>query len=262
MRQAASLDFGNTSRVLNLPAPINPGDAVTKAYADALIEGLNWKDNARVATESNININAPGAILSTVVMAASDRVLVRGNTDQTQNGLYIYNSATSPMVRAKDGDNMGELKNAIISIDGGSDAGKVWRQVTIEGDIGTANIVFEPLLAVAPQATTTGFGTVRLANPTEVSSGTGTGIPNVTQIGLLPYAHHGVKAVIGDGTNNVYAVTHNLNSFDVMVQVRETNGDKAQVILNNKCTDANTIVLTSDAPVALNEFTVYVIKVV
>ena len=262
MRQASSLDFGNFSRITNLPAPINPGDAVNRAFVDAYIEGLNWKDNVRVSTNANVNIAFPGAIVSGVVLDPSDRVHLMGQTNQTENGLYIFNSATSPMVRSKDADTMNKLMNAIVIVDAGDFAGTSWRQVTISGELGTANILFAPFLALTPQATTTSFGTVRLATPSEVTGGTGTGIPNVEQIAQLPSAHVGKKFVFGDGSNNQYTLTHNLNTFDVMVQIRDSSGNRAQVICDNKAVSLNSVVVTSDPVVALNEFTALIVKVV
>ena len=49
--------------ITGLSAPVNPSDAVTKAYADALKSGLDIKDSVRVASTANINL-ATGTLLT------------------------------------------------------------------------------------------------------------------------------------------------------------------------------------------------------
>lgn len=47
----ADADFQSVSRIVNLPAPSNTGDAATKGYVDSLVEGLAWKDSSRGSSE-------------------------------------------------------------------------------------------------------------------------------------------------------------------------------------------------------------------
>ena len=47
------IDLQSASKVINLPSPVNSGDAANKAYVDSAIEGLAWKDSCRVAAEQH-----------------------------------------------------------------------------------------------------------------------------------------------------------------------------------------------------------------
>ena len=91
------LDLQSVSKVINVPTPTASGDAVPKSYVDSAVEGLAWKDSARVGTQSNINLSSPGATVDGVTMASQDRVLVRNQSTQSENGIYVWNGSAVAM---------------------------------------------------------------------------------------------------------------------------------------------------------------------
>ena len=64
---------------------------------------------------------------------------------------------------------------------------------------------------------------------------------------------------IGDGTNASFVLTHNLNSRDVVVMIRESASPYAQVITDVEMTTVNTITVKFAQPPATNEYTVTII---
>lgn len=68
------------------------------------------------------------------------------------------------------------------------------------------------------------------------------------------------SAQVGDGVGGkVFPVVHNLNSEDVVVQVRYTLGTKEFVQTDVEVTDANTVTVSFKKAPAANEFTVIVV---
>ena len=119
------LDLQSVSKVVNVPTPTAAGDAVPKSYVDSAVEGLAWKDSARVGTQSNINLASPGATIDGVTMASQDRVLVRNQSTQSQNGIYVWNGASTALTRSLDASTFAELEQAIITVEEGTDAGRL-----------------------------------------------------------------------------------------------------------------------------------------
>src|SRR5574343_1048193 len=97
-----NMDFNGVARILNLPDAIAAGQPVTFDQLNSAIEGLSWKDNVRVATQGNINLASPGATIDGVTMVSGDRVLVKAQTTQADNGIYIWNGAAVAMTRSLD----------------------------------------------------------------------------------------------------------------------------------------------------------------
>jgi type II secretory pathway pseudopilin PulG len=58
----------------------------------------------RVATAANLDLNAPGNPVNGVTLFAGDRVWVRYQTVSSENGLYVWNGAATPMTRTADGE--------------------------------------------------------------------------------------------------------------------------------------------------------------
>ena len=97
-----NLDFADTYKITGLAEPTDPQDAATKNYVDAFSAGLDPKESSRCATTANITLEDLQTI-DGVNIAAGDRVLVRAQTDPTQNGIYVAVDG-GPWTRATDFD--------------------------------------------------------------------------------------------------------------------------------------------------------------
>ncbi|AZU97632.1 hypothetical protein PGDDIFCJ_00002 [Thermus phage YS40_Isch] len=255
------LDFLNVSRIINLPDPVNDGDAVNKKYVDALIEGINWKDNVRAASTSNVDISSPGPALDGVTLNIGDRILLKDQTTQSENGIYIFNGPSSPLTRAPDANTAKELINAVVLVDEGtSNAGTVWRQTNVITNLGTDNVVFQPFFPSAPLATITTAGIIRIATQAEVDAGT-TPDAAVTPLTLNNWskAPKRYTATIGDTTNTVYTITHNLNTRDIHVSVYNNSGNYDDVEVEVRRPSVNSIEIRTSSPPGNNALRVVII---
>ena len=72
----SDLDFNSVARILNLLDPTLAQHPATKAYVDAVVQGLDWKTNARLASVANINLSSPGSSLDGVSFSSNDTFFV------------------------------------------------------------------------------------------------------------------------------------------------------------------------------------------
>lgn len=253
------LDLNSTSRILNLPAPTLDGHAANKAYVDSAIEGLAWKDSVRVSTQSNLSIASPGATIDGITMAANDRVLVRAQTAQTENGLYIWNGAAVPMTRSLDGSTFAELEQAVVTVEEGTSAGATFRQTAVNGVIGTNNVLWTSFGTSAPAATETTAGIAELATQAETDTGTDDA-RIVTPLKLANWAGRARKfqQTIGDGSATQYTVTHNLGTRDVQASVYRNSGAYDEVITDVEYTTVNSVTIRFATAPASNAFRVVI----
>tara|TARA_R100000231_G_scaffold91014_1_gene68678 strand:+ start:3600 stop:4907 length:1308 start_codon:yes stop_codon:yes gene_type:complete len=92
----------NSQNITNVADPVNAQDAATKGFVEATAQGLDVKDSVVAATTANITISTAlnnGDTLDGVTLANGDRILVKNQSTQTQNGIYVVGS---PPVRAAD----------------------------------------------------------------------------------------------------------------------------------------------------------------
>ena len=99
----------NNARVVNVSDPTGAQDAATKGYVDAVKQALDIKDSVRVATTANINIATAlnvGDTIDGVELADGDRVLVKNQSTQGENGIYV---AGATPARSADANTAAEL---------------------------------------------------------------------------------------------------------------------------------------------------------
>jgi hypothetical protein len=254
------LDLQSTSKVINVPTPSAAGDAVPKSYVDSAVEGLAWKDSARVGTQSNINLSSPGSTIDGITMSSQDRVLVRNQSTQSQNGIYVWNGSAVAMTRSLDASTFAELEQAIITVEEGTDAGTTWRQTEINGTIDSSNVIWTSFAAAAPAASETTAGIAELATQAEVDAGTDD-LRIVTPLKLASWSGRIKKysANIGDGSATSYTITHSLNTRDVIIRVFPNAGnyDDVEVDVYRPSTTTATLVFAT-AP-GVNAYRVVVI---
>ena len=256
----SDLDFNNASRILNLPNPAGAQEPATKSYVDTAVEGLAWKDSARVATTANLNLAAPGATIDGVTMTANDRVLVKNQTTANQNGIYIWNGASTPATRSSDADTFPELEQAIITVEEGTSAGATFRQTAVNGTLGTTSITWTNFGTAAPAATETTAGIAELATQGETDTGTDD-TRMVTPLKLANWSGRQRKFTqnIGDNAATSFNVDHNFGTRDVQVEVYRNSGNYDTILCDVNRTTTNRVNLVFAAAPASNAFTVVII---
>ena len=90
--------------------------AATKQYVDSAIAGLTWKASVFAATTANITLSGTQNIDGSGTNVGY-RVLVKNQTDGTQNGIYVV--ASGAWTRATDADTGVELLGAAVFVQEG-----------------------------------------------------------------------------------------------------------------------------------------------
>ena len=254
------LDLQSVSKVINVPTPSAAGDAVPKSYVDSAVEGLAWKDSARVSTQGNINLASPGATIDGITMDSQDRVLVRSQTAPAENGIYVWNGASTAMTRSLDASTFADLEQAVVSVEEGTDADSSFRQTEVNGTIDSSSVVWGAFGTSAPSASESTAGIAELATQGEVDAGTDDA-RIVTPLKLATYSGRLRKHVasFGDGSATSYVITHNFNTRDVTVAVFPNSGTYDDVVVDVGRTSVNEVTLVFATAPASNAYRVVVI---
>jgi hypothetical protein len=253
-------DFQGVSRPTNIPAPASAGDAANKAYVDSAVEGLAWKDSCRVATQANLSLSSPGATIDGITMASGDRVLARAQTAGAENGIYVWNGASTPMTRALDASTFPELEQATTTVEEGTSAGVTYRQTAVNGTLGSTAVSWTVMGTSAPAASTTQSGIMRLATQPEVEAGTAADLAVSPQT-LANWSGRLRKSAanVGDGSATSYTLTHNFNTRDVSVQVFPNSGTFDDVEVDVQRTSVNAVTVVFATAPASNAYRVVVL---
>lgn len=155
----ASLNL-NSQKIINLLDPTNAQDAVTKAYMDNAITGLTWKTRVRVATTTNGTLATAyenGDTIDGVVLVTGDRILIKNQTDQKENGIYVVNASGTP-TRSEDANTGPELVSATMSVSEGTvNQDTQWTCNNNSITIGVTNITFVQISGAGTYTNGTGI---------------------------------------------------------------------------------------------------------
>jgi hypothetical protein len=243
------IDAESRIPIINAAPATASGELVTYEQLNAAIEGIAWKDNARFASTVNITLASPGSSFDGGTPTAGDRILIKAQTSVPENGVYIWNGAAVPMTRALDASTFSELESAVVTVDEGTaNAGTAWRQTQVNGTIDSNNVVWTAFGTVAASASETVAGLAELATQAETDAGTDDA-RIVTPLKLATYSGRAKRYAVdfGDGAATSYVITHNLNTLDVEVYVRETGGSKRHVLTEIQHTSVNSVTILVDS---------------
>ena len=242
----------NGVRFTNLAAPVAPGDAANKAYVDNARAGISVKDPVRVVSQGNVNIAAPGANIDGVAMNVDDRVLLAGQNNGTQNGIWTWQGPSTPMTMPSDADDAGDVPDgALVAVAEGTSANYQYMQEGSSGGTPGSWTQDWRVFAIGGQTYTPGNGLIisgtefSLDAPVSVANG-GTGASTPVQAranlgALTKYA--GDMGAISAGVS--YTINHGLNTTDVGVWFKTTD-DSRVIDIDWAATGANTIAVYPD----------------
>lgn len=257
-----------SQRIIGMGDPVQAMDGVNLQYLRNFLQGISYKQPARAGTTTNISLAAPGASFDGIALNAGDRLLVKDQTDKTQNGLYQFNGAAAALTRAADADTGVELQSATIVVSEGNSldvfgnravADKAWLQITDSPTIGTSQLVFIPLPGAASiYSASTGVQLVGTDFRAQVQAGGGVlaGAGGLSiDSSLIPRKY---SRTIGDGTATVIDVVHALNTLDVTEPALRNLSTNQLEETDVLVVDANTIRLTFAVAPAANSYRVTV----
>ena len=184
--------------VTGMSAPSSGSDVATKTYVDDLVAGLKTRIITRVATTGNVDLTADlqnGDTIDGITLATGNKVLVKSQTDATENGIYDV-VASGTATRNSDYDTVSELAGQLVIVqEGTANADEIYLCTTDNsGTIGSVNITFT---IVQPS----NVGTVTSVAVADAGSSefTVTGSP-ITSSGTINLAVNSINATkIGSG---------------------------------------------------------------
>ena len=184
--------------ISGLSLPTADTEASSKLYVDNAIAGMRTRIITKVATTGNVNLTnglENGDSIDGITLQTGDKILVKSNTDATENGIYICPSSGTAS-RDTNYDTVEELAGQMIVVQQGStNADKIFLCTTDNsGSIGSVNIVFS-------QITPANQGTVQSVAVADAGSSefTVTGSP-ITSSGTINLAVNSINATkIGSG---------------------------------------------------------------
>lgn len=132
----------NNQLITNLLDPVSAQDAATKNYVDGVAQGLDVKASCLVASTANISTLSGLLTIDGITLQAGDRVLVKNQTAQADNGIYV--AASGAWSRASDADTWNELRSAFTFIEQGSSQADTGWVCTIDagGTLGTDPVLW------------------------------------------------------------------------------------------------------------------------
>ena len=211
--------------ITGLGSPSNGSDATTKTYVDNLVTGLKTRTIVRVATTGNVTISSAlqsGQTIDGISLSNGDKVLVKSQSNQTQNGVYIV--AGSP-ARDPEFDTVDELAGQMIIVKEGSiNADSFFLCTTDSGSIGSANITFTQ---VTPSSggTVTQVGIAQSGSEFTISGSPITTSGNIT-LGINTIANTKISGLGTASTKAVGTSADNVVQLDGSARLPAVDGSQ------------------------------------
>ena len=224
--QASSSVAITGGSISGLGSPGSASSAVPKSYVDDAVAGLRTRIIAECASTANVNISnalEAGDSIDGVVLVAGDRVLLKDQSDATENGLYLaVGSGAGAASRDPEHDTIAELSGGMVVVNQGTaNDNKIFLCTTdSDGSIGSTNITYT---VITPSNT----GTVTSVGLTQSGTEFTIGSTPITSSGNITINVNRISATkIGGGTtvsDTEYGYLANVSS-DIQTQLDAKSG--------------------------------------
>ena len=137
----------NSQKITNLADPTADADAANKGYVDGVAQGLDVKDSVKATTTANGTLAsafANGQTIDGITLATNDRILIKDQSTQTENGIYKVNASGAP-TRVDDLATGADAAGAFVFVEQGTvnaENGFVCTSNKGSAVVGTNNLVF------------------------------------------------------------------------------------------------------------------------
>ena len=137
----------NSQKITGLADPTGDNDAANKGYVDGVAQGLDVKDSVVATTTANGTLStafANGQSIDGVTLQTGDRILIKNQTTQSQNGIYNVNASGAPS-RATDMATGSNAAGAFVFVEQGTvnaENGFTCTSDTRSAVVGTNNLTF------------------------------------------------------------------------------------------------------------------------
>lgn len=238
--------------------PTNPQDAATKNYVDGAVQtaaaGIDPKESCNAATTANITLSGTQTI-DGVSVVAGNRVLVKDQTTASANGIYLVSAGA--WTRTADAS-QGTLTSGALTliIAGTTHAGSQWYLNTSDPiTVGTTSLTWVQFSAGASYTFSNGLlntsGTVTVKPDTGI-------LVSATGVAVDPAVVTRKYSTTLATSATSYTVTHNLNTQDVSVILRNLSTNDIEYASFNVPT-VNTVTVTFSTAPAANAYRVTVL---
>ena len=205
---ATSLTLGGLTSVTVTQDPVSGLQLATKQYVDAVAQGLNIKPAVLLATTTNITLSGEQSIDG--FTTSSSRVLVKNQSTQANNGIYVSNAST--WTRAADAATWAQLISAFVFVEQGTTQADTGWVCTVDpgGTLGVTAVTWAQFSGAGTYTAGTGLtltGTVfSLTNPVSIALGgtNSTATPTAGGVGYGTGTAHAYSAV---GTSGQYLIS-------------------------------------------------------
>ncbi len=109
-------------QITGLADPTTAQGAATKAYVDAALAGLKWKQSVVCASTTNITLSTGaqnGSVIDDITLTTGTRFALIHQTTASENGIYTANASGAP-TRATDADTGTELVSCAFFVQQGT----------------------------------------------------------------------------------------------------------------------------------------------
>jgi hypothetical protein len=202
----------NSQKLTNVADPTAAQEVATKAYVDAIAQGLDLKASCRLVATTNVTASGV-QVIDGVTTSTGDRLLLTSQTAPATNGIYVASGVA--WLRAADADVSAEVTSGMYTYitEGTANADSGWALTTNDPIVlGTTALVFTQISGAGQ--ITAGAGMTKSGNTLDVvAHADGSIVVNAdsVQIGVIATdVQHGARA---GGTTHAAVIAGGASGF-------------------------------------------------